>query len=149
MLANYLKSMRAAKVLQPAAAAATLGNGWQVTSCGNGLEKKYQFHDFIEASNFIQRYTEHCQKVNQEPQWSNVYNNVSVTLANAEFKAVTMKEVSIGQHLDMQSRLHLEGADVDAVLSFDQIVGLARIEPPVARNAQDHPTSLFPEDDGL
>ena len=41
MLANYLKSMRAARVLQPAAAAATLGNGWEVTGCGNGVEKKF------------------------------------------------------------------------------------------------------------
>ena len=70
-----------------------------------------------------------------------------MTLANAEFKSVTTKELGIGQFLDMQSRLHLEGADVDAVLSFEQIVSLAKLEPPVARNAQDQPTSLFLQDE--
>ena len=55
------------------------------------------------ASNFIARYTDYCQKVNQAPEWSNVYNKVSVRLLNAEFSAVTTKEVQVGKYLDMVS----------------------------------------------
>ena len=148
MLAKYLKGIRASRVLaSPQAAVSQLGSQWQVSACGNGLQKSYEFCDFYEASNFIQRYTDYCQKVNHVPQWSNVYNKVNVTLTNAEFNAVTEKEVSLGKYLDIVSKAHLESDNIDDVLSFEQVMDAAQIGAPATRNAQDQSTSLYVEDE--
>ena len=51
----------------------------------------------------MERYTDYCQKVNGSPEWSNVYNRVSVRLYNAEFEGVTTKEIAMGKYLDRLS----------------------------------------------
>ena len=50
----------------------------------------------------MQRYTEYCQNVSMKPDWSNVYNKVSVRLSNKEL-GITSKEVNAGSFLDMVS----------------------------------------------
>ena len=62
----------------------TLGSGWTEGQDG-AITKEFTFEDFTQASNFMERYTDYCQKVNGSPEWSNVYNRVSVRLYNAEF----------------------------------------------------------------
>merc|ERR1712160_202270 len=108
MLANYLKNVRASKVLaSPQQAVQHLGANWSVSQAG-ALEKQFEFGDFTEASNFIGRYTNYCVAHNFTPQWSNVYNKVNVSLSNAEFGQLTDKEVKLGQYLDTVSQAHLE-----------------------------------------
>jgi len=81
MLAKYLHQVRSTRVVATGQAIQSgLGAaGWAEGENG-ALTKNYQFEDFRQASNFLQRYTDYCQKVNHTPQWSNVYNRVSVNL---------------------------------------------------------------------
>ena len=72
MLKNYLAGLRRARNMTSQQAAAQLGSGWTVNN--GALQKDFKFNNFVESSNFMLRYTEHCQKVGQAPQWSNVYN---------------------------------------------------------------------------
>ena len=51
------------------------------------------------------------------PQWSNVYNRVTVNLHNEEFGGVTALEVNAGSYLDMVSNQSLSH-DVEDVLAF-------------------------------
>ena len=126
MLAKYLKDMRASKVVQAPQAMGRLGAGW--THGENGaLQKEFVFEDFVQASNFMQRYADYCHQVNNTPEWSNVYNRVNVRLHNAEFSGVTSKEVDIGQYLNTVSKATLN-QDVDEVLTFDQITDTAQID---------------------
>ena len=100
MLAKYLKNVRASRVLaSPQQAVETLGGSWTVSESG-ALEKQYNFVDFTESANFIARYTNFCAQHNYTPKWSNVYNKVNVSIANAEFGQLTDKEVKLGQYLD-------------------------------------------------
>ena len=55
----------------------------------------------------MNRFTAYCSKLNHTPEWSNVYNRVSVRLHNNEFNGVTDKEVSIGQYLNTVSNVTL------------------------------------------
>jgi 4a-hydroxytetrahydrobiopterin dehydratase len=103
MLARHLKQLRAAKVVETSQAASALGHGW--TENQGAFKRDFVFGDFTEASHFLERYSEYCQKVNIAPQWSNVYNRVSVTLANKEFGGVTRKEVAAGSFLNMVSKV--------------------------------------------
>jgi 4a-hydroxytetrahydrobiopterin dehydratase len=144
MLASYLRQMRQRSVLSTSQALSQLGSGWTESDDG-ALSKSFEFEDYKMASNFIARYTDYCQKVNQVPEWSNVYNKVSVRLLNAEFSAVTTKEVQVGKYLDMVSEQTIN-KDVEDFLRLEQVVEAAKIDRPSLLNAQDEPTSLFLDD---
>ena len=142
MLANYLKSVRQSRVLaSPQVALGQLGANWQVSGDGASIEKQFVFTDFHEASNFIQRYTDYCSKLNSIPQWSNVYNKVTVKLSDPEFKSVSSKEVSLGQYLDMVHRTNIHD-----IPSFEDVMDSARLSEEVGRNDKGMVTSLFLED---
>ena len=90
---------------------AALGHQWTVSD--SGLEKTYQFHNYEDANNFLIRYNSYCEKVNAEPQWSNVYNTVSVALKCAEIGEITHKDLSIAKYLDM---VHTVSMNMDKML---------------------------------
>lgn len=140
MLARHLKQLRAAKVIETSQAATALGQGW--TENQGSFKRDFVFADFTEASHFLERYSEYCQKTNMSPEWSNVYNRVSVTLANKEFGGVTRKEIAAGSFLNMVSKVTLN-QDVEDVLRFEQVVEVARIETLSKMNNQAKSTSLF------
>ena len=100
--------------MSPSQALQTLGNGWSFNN--SALEKNFVFSDFHKSANFMQRYTDYCQTMNLKPEWSNVYNKVSVRLVNKEF-GITTKEIDAGSFLEMVSRTSLD-VDVEDVLSF-------------------------------
>jgi 4a-hydroxytetrahydrobiopterin dehydratase len=77
--------------------------GWSESE--GAFKRDFTFNDFTEASTFLQRYAEYCQKVNIAPEWSNVYNRVSVTLQNKEFGELTQKEVDAGTYLNVVSQV--------------------------------------------
>ena len=79
MLSNYLKQLRKNKIVSATQALSQLDNSWTQNSSG-ALEKHFTFEDYHQASNFLNRYTDHCQKLNFIPEWSNVFNKVSVRL---------------------------------------------------------------------
>ena len=98
-LQSFLVNLRKQRAIGAAQAVNRLAQGWEADS--GALKKQYEFSDFREASNFVQRYSQYCQKVGHAPEWSNVYNKVNVTLANSEFGEVGTKEVDIANYLDM------------------------------------------------
>ena len=81
----------------------------------------------------MNRFAAYCAQINHTPEWSNVYNRVSVRLINREFNAVTAKEVQIGQYLNTVSKATLN-QDSDEVLSFEQITALADVNVPSLLN---------------
>ena len=100
----------------------------------------------MQASNFMQRYADYCAQVNHTPEWSNVYNKVSVRLQNHEFNGVSLKEVGIGKYLDTVSKATLN-QDVDETLTFEKVTEVASLEVESLLNVQNEPTSLFQIDD--
>ena len=90
----------------------------------------------------MERYTDYCHKVNGSPEWSNVYNRVSVRLYNAEFEGVTTKEIGMGKYLDMVSTVTIN-QDVEDFLTLEQVAERANIDTPGVSNDQNQPTSLY------
>ena len=102
MLAKYLKDLRAARVVSASQAVSSLGAGWTPKDDGS-VSKEFTFDDFQQASNFMNRFADHCAQLNHTPEWSNVYNRVNVRLSNREFSGLTQKEISIGKYLNTVS----------------------------------------------
>ena len=69
----------------------------------NSIERTFEFKSYEHANNFLVRYNSYCEKVNSAPQWSNVYNKVSVVLQCANLGTITSKEVTIAKYLNMVS----------------------------------------------
>ena len=56
--------------------------GWELK---NGkLEKSFRFSDFVEAFGFMTRIALEAEKMNHHPEWSNVYNTVTIKLSTHE-----------------------------------------------------------------
>ena len=92
MLANYLRNLRQARVVSASQAISTLGSGWSASDDG-AVQREFMFDDFVQASNFMNRYAAYCAQLNHTPEWSNVYNRVNVRLQNSELSGVTSKEI--------------------------------------------------------
>ena len=51
------------------------------TEADNKLSKTFEFKDFSEAFAFMTRVAIEAEKMNHHPEWSNVYNRVSISLS--------------------------------------------------------------------
>ena len=51
---------------------------WNETN--NELTRTFEFKNFIEAFGFMTKVAFEAEKMNHHPNWSNVYNKVSITL---------------------------------------------------------------------
>mmetsp|Transcript_28559 Transcript_28559/g.20641 ORF Transcript_28559/g.20641 Transcript_28559/m.20641 type:complete len:83 (+) Transcript_28559:162-410(+) len=79
------------------------------------------------------RYTEYCQKVNQVPQWSNVYNRVNITIKNEEFNAISRSQLDVAKHLDIIEKVRLEAPDRE-LEAFEHVMDIAQIDSTSAVN---------------
>ncbi len=73
-------------------------SGWTVNN--NGIEKKFQFKDFIEAFAFMTRVAMYAEKANHHPEWSNVYNTVNIRLSTHDAGGITDKDFALAKKID-------------------------------------------------
>ncbi|MBK7854281.1 MAG: 4a-hydroxytetrahydrobiopterin dehydratase [Bacteroidetes bacterium] len=68
---------------------------------GNSLKKEFKFKNFIEAFAFMTRVAFVAEKMNHHPNWSNVYNTVSITLNTHDAgNTVTDKDRKLAAEID-------------------------------------------------
>ena len=95
--------MPKALTAQEISAALTTLPGWS----GNpsGLARTYQFADFKVAMAFMHQAATAIDASNHHPEWSNVYNRVSVTLRTHDAgNQVTELDVTLARLLDSYAR---------------------------------------------
>jgi 4a-hydroxytetrahydrobiopterin dehydratase len=67
----------------------------------NKLSKEFQFKDFQQAFAFMTRVAFLAEKANHHPNWSNVYNKVSIELTtHDEGNVVTEKDRQLAKAID-------------------------------------------------
>ncbi|MFM9825411.1 4a-hydroxytetrahydrobiopterin dehydratase, partial [Flavobacterium sp.] len=66
----------------------------------DGIVKKYQFKNFIEAMGFIVKVGLIAEKLNHHPELFNVYNKVSIRLTTHDAKGVTTKDFDLAKAID-------------------------------------------------
>ena len=64
------------------------------------LHRKYQFPDFAHAMGFMAIATPAIEKMNHHPEWSNVYNRVTVDLMTHDAGGITRKDVELAGALE-------------------------------------------------
>jgi 4a-hydroxytetrahydrobiopterin dehydratase len=66
----------------------------------NGIVKKFQFINFIEALAFIVKVGVLSEKMNHHPEIYNVYNKVSIRLTTHDAQGVTDKDYNLAVAID-------------------------------------------------
>jgi 4a-hydroxytetrahydrobiopterin dehydratase len=73
-------------------------SGWTVLD--GKLHKEYKFPDFIHAFGFMATAALAIEKMGHHPEWSNVYNRVTVDLTTHDAQGITSKDVDLAKLLD-------------------------------------------------
>jgi 4a-hydroxytetrahydrobiopterin dehydratase len=72
--------------------------GWSVA---NGkLHREYKFADFPHAFGFMATAAPAIEKMNHHPEWSNVYNRVSVDLTTHDAGGITLRDIELAGLLE-------------------------------------------------
>ena len=78
--------------------------GWRLAE--GGLRKEYKFPDFGGAMRFMAAAAAGIETLNHHPEWTNVYNRVSVHLTTHDAGGVTAKDFELAGVLDAAARKH-------------------------------------------
>lgn len=65
-------------------------SGWAYNNAA--LEKTFTFQDFVEAFGFMTKAAFIAEKLNHHPDWSNVYNKVTIRLSTHDAGGITEKD---------------------------------------------------------
>lgn len=72
--------------------------GWTVE--GGKLHRLYQFADFVHAFGFMATAALEIEKMNHHPEWSNVWNRVTIDLTTHDAGGVTANDVKLARTLE-------------------------------------------------
>ncbi|MEO6396586.1 MAG: 4a-hydroxytetrahydrobiopterin dehydratase [Devosia sp.] len=74
--------------------------GWLYDEKGDAISRDFKFKDFSEAFAFMTRVALLAQTAGHHPEWSNVYNKVSITLTTHDAGGMTDKDVDLARAID-------------------------------------------------
>lgn len=75
-------------------------NGWVYDAQADTISHDFKFRDFSEAFAFMTRVALLAQAADHHPEWSNVYNKVSITLTTHDADGLTAKDVALAEAID-------------------------------------------------
>lgn len=81
---------------------AALGSlsGWRYDAAADAITREFKFKDFSEAFGFMTRVALLAQAADHHPEWSNVYNKVTITLSTHAAGGLTEKDVKLAGEID-------------------------------------------------
>jgi 4a-hydroxytetrahydrobiopterin dehydratase len=74
--------------------------GWQMAEGRDAVMKVFRFEDFTAAFAFMTRAALWAEKWNHHPEWSNVYNRVTVVLTTHDVDGLSPLDVKLARKLD-------------------------------------------------
>jgi 4a-hydroxytetrahydrobiopterin dehydratase len=81
------------------AALATLPD-WVLASAGDRIERGFRFGDFIAAFGFMTRVALLAERADHHPEWSNVYNRVSIGLTTHDVGGLSVRDIALAREID-------------------------------------------------
>jgi 4a-hydroxytetrahydrobiopterin dehydratase len=64
------------------------------------LHREFKFKDFIEAFSFMTEVAKVAEELNHHPDWTNVYNTVTVFLQTHDAGGITEKDFELARKMD-------------------------------------------------
>jgi 4a-hydroxytetrahydrobiopterin dehydratase len=73
---------------------------WKEVPGRDAIKRDLKFKDFSQAWGFMCRVALEAEKADHHPEWSNVYNNVSIVLSTHDAGGVSEKDVALAKFID-------------------------------------------------
>ncbi len=77
-----------------------LQNGWEMADGKDAIIKTYKFDDFADAFGWMTRAAIWAEKWEHHPEWSNVYNKVTVTLTTHDVDGLSTLDAKLARKMD-------------------------------------------------
>ena len=74
--------------------------GWQMAEGRNAITKVFTFKTFGEAFGFMTRVALLAEKMDHHPEWTNVYNRVTILLQTHTASGVTELDVKLAKRIN-------------------------------------------------
>lgn len=73
---------------------------WKLIGNGGMIEKEWTFKSFSEAFSFMTRVALLAEKVNHHPEWSNVYNHLTIQLRTHECRGISQRDIDFAKAIE-------------------------------------------------
>lgn len=77
--------------------------GWALAADGKAIAKEFRFAAFADAMTFMMRVGFEAERMDHHPEWTNVYNRVSVRLTTHDAGGLTQKDITLAQAMERLS----------------------------------------------
>jgi len=74
--------------------------GWTTEADGKAISKTYKFNSFRAAMGWMVRAGFEAEEMDHHPEWSNVYNRVTVRLTTHDAGGLTEKDVALAERFE-------------------------------------------------
>ena len=79
-------------------------DGWTLTPDAGAMTRDFRFRDFKAAFAFMSEVAAEAERMDHHPEWSNVYNRVSVRLTTHDAGGLTGRDVRLARFIDAAAR---------------------------------------------
>lgn len=73
---------------------------WRYDFASKAIRRDFKFANFVEAFGFMGRVALLAEKAGHHPDWSNVYNRVSISLSTHDAGGLTEKDIALARAID-------------------------------------------------
>lgn len=73
---------------------------WRLLPDRDAIARDFKFKDFSAAWGFMARVALLAERYDHHPEWSNVYNRVSITLTTHDAGGLSARDVALAQAID-------------------------------------------------
>jgi len=73
---------------------------WHLVDGRDAIERSFRFSDFSAAWAFMSRVALLAEKMDHHPEWSNVYNRVTITLTTHDARGLSARDVAMAAAID-------------------------------------------------
>jgi len=74
--------------------------GWSEVEGRDAITKLFAFEDFNQAFGFMTRVALMAERMNHHPEWTNVWNKVTVTLSTHDVGGLSSRDVTLARFID-------------------------------------------------
>lgn len=73
---------------------------WRLSPDGEGIERRLRFKGFAEAFAFMTRVAFEAERMDHHPEWSNVYDRVTILLTTHDAGGVSSRDLALARFID-------------------------------------------------
>lgn len=75
-------------------------SNWDRCNERDAIKKKFTFKNFVQAFSFMTAIALEAEKIDHHPEWSNIYNNVDITLTSHFCNGISLLDITLAKTID-------------------------------------------------